>query len=171
MPSIHEAKAKEQEIADSKLESGRAQQIYMRSLGRAATSVTAEPVECQWETPDCAVDLEYFAADELYVGSGSYVEKAGQGGLGFGLFGPSPGSRQMLVEYKLRRVGNAFEGTVKREPQGGSAVSVLGIGSVPRKVTMMLAEGGAKLIVKESGLSASEEVWVKVQGRASNAVK
>lgn len=164
LPSIHEAKAKEQESADSTLASGRVQQSYMRSLGRAATSLAAKPVEGQWETPECRVLLEYLSAEEVYVAKGDYVEKTDRVGLGLGLFGPTPSNRQMTVEYRLQRIGDAFEGTVKCEARDGSAVSLLGIGNFPRQITMLLAEGGAKLIAKERGPNVPEEVWIKSEG-------
>lgn len=157
LPKIAEAKDAEAASIEEARKQGREAQKYMRSLGMAATQNELHDIQGGWNTPDCTVEFVFEHEAGEYVGLGRYTREAS----GLGLFS-SPLSQKMDLEVRIRRIGNAFEGNIKRKPQGQATEQSIFAIQYNQQITLILSQDGQTMLVREGNSKDAAEVeWTR----------
>ncbi|MGY2993785.1 TIR domain-containing protein [Mesorhizobium sp. URHB0026] len=137
------AKSDEEQLAKRLLAVAEKKHAFLERLGEASLQTTSIDIVGWWITPEGVINIRE-EDDGSYSGHGEFQRPANS------LFGLtlSTQTKQIVetsVEIRLRRFGNAFEGTINRRPKDGSTASLLASYASDKKIVLFIAGEGANL--------------------------
>lgn len=158
LAALGTAVEEEEKLGATARASARAKQEYWTQFGCAALQPANFSIDGPWQTSEGIVVVEVDGPN--YVGKGTFSRTRP---VQMGLFAPTSTVETIPVELRLRRFGNAFEGTITRNQNGGGLLATaLGYGE--RDILVFPLEGTVHLKVHISGFEAEEAVWFRPVG-------
>ncbi|RWL41998.1 MAG: hypothetical protein EOR60_27260 [Mesorhizobium sp.] len=131
---IESAVQEEQNKVQQARTSASQRRIYFETLGLASATAERRSILGLWQTPDGIIEVKLEGGNQ-YVGSGE-VKREVQALM---LFSPKRHD-VTLIELRLRRLGEAFEGTINRRPSEESSSTILGSFGRENAITLYFAE-------------------------------
>lgn len=165
LTSLASASGEQDERVKEARDTAKARQVFLQNLGYAALQSDETEIVGRWETVDGVLNVCRMA-DGSYEANEEFEREATGSSRSMnslaGLFPTHPGQRTDVIELRIRRFGNAFEGTLTRRPKDPATVSLMD--SFARETAIVaFSEDVSTLKVQLQNFERMEVVWRKLE--------